>query len=221
MQLLTERYSTQSARWPKHGRGILAQFDADTIIVYQAYRPAIASYAVTNQRFGGGFGLSRMSWIKPSFLWMMYRSGWGTKEDQEVVLALHLRRAAFNAILSRAVHSTFQPDLYPSRKAWSMAVAESNVRLQWDPDHEPNGAPVSRRALQLGLRGPILRAFATEWLIMIQDISVLVSEQRRVLANSPEELVTPSEHVFPLEPLVAARIGADTHFEGHPYCGEE
>jgi len=27
-----------------------------------------------------------MSWIKPNFLWMMYRCGWGTKEGQQVTL---------------------------------------------------------------------------------------------------------------------------------------
>jgi hypothetical protein len=29
------------------------------------------------------------------------------------------------------------------------------VRLQWDPDHHPNGSPLKRRAIQLGLRNDV------------------------------------------------------------------
>ena len=36
--------------WPKEGRHILAQYDADSIIVYQAYCPEIADYAVKHQK---------------------------------------------------------------------------------------------------------------------------------------------------------------------------
>src|SRR5581483_8831594 len=97
--------------------------------------------------------LDRMSWIKSNFLWMMFRSGWGTKEGQEVVLAVWLKRPAFEAVLQQAVHSTFVPELYAGREDWKQAVARSCVRLQWDPDHDPSVAKVERRAIQLGLRG--------------------------------------------------------------------
>lgn len=82
MRLLTSPYLEQQARWPRSGRHILASFDDESIIVYQAYRPMIARFAIENGFFGGEFSYSRMSWIKPNFLWMMYRSGWGTKENR-------------------------------------------------------------------------------------------------------------------------------------------
>src|SRR5207249_1895804 len=111
--------------------------------------------------FGGpDFALSRMSWIKPNFLWMMYRCGWAAKEGQEVVLAISLQRAAFDAILAQAVPSSFDALDYPTRDAWEAAVAASSVRLQWDPDHDPSGRPLDRRAVQLGLRGEVLHKFS-------------------------------------------------------------
>src|SRR4051812_30948572 len=82
--MLTEPYPEQVNMWPPEGRHILAQFDAETVIVYQAYRSAIGQYAAEHGTFGGDFSYSRMSWVKPNFLWMMYRSGWGTKQNQEV-----------------------------------------------------------------------------------------------------------------------------------------
>ncbi|AFY91421.1 hypothetical protein Cha6605_0114 [Chamaesiphon minutus PCC 6605] len=102
---------------PKIGRYILAQFDGEGVIVYQAYRPEIGHFAATHGYFGGDhFSTTRMSWIKPNFLWMMYRSGWGQKEGQEVVLAVKIKREAFDTILANAVRSSYNPDLYPTEK---------------------------------------------------------------------------------------------------------
>ena len=75
-----ELYQRQDSLWPQEGQHILAHYDDASVVVYQAYRPSIAEYAVTHQRFGGDFSFNRMSWIKPNFLWMMFRSGWAGKE---------------------------------------------------------------------------------------------------------------------------------------------
>lgn len=208
MELSTEPYSAQVARWPESGRHILAQFDDEAVMVYQAYRPAIGRFAAEHKHFGGEFSLSRMSWIKTNFLWMMYRSGWGAKEGQEVTLAVWLRRSAFDAILARAVSSHFAPP-YVSEQEWKRAIQGSEVRLQWDPDHSPAGAPLKRRAIQLGLRGETLASYAREWILDIQDISAFVAEQEQhARYGSGDEFVTPRELVYPVaDPQVAARIG--------------
>ena len=209
MNLQTEPYLEQQRRWPASGRHILAQFDASTVVVYQAYRPAIGQYAAQYQCFGGEFSFSRMSWIKPNFLWMMYRCGWGTKPNQEVVLAVHLKREGFDETLSQAVHSTYIAAVYGSPEAWKARVAESAVRLQWDPDHDPSGVKQERRAIQLGLSGEVLRRYAKEWTVKIEDISDFVAEQRQhVQAASLFQLVTPREDVYPVtNKEVAARLG--------------
>src|SRR5690349_2164524 len=139
MHLQTELYQHQQTHWPNSGRVILAQFDDDTVVVYQAYSPEIGHFAAQHGRFGGSFSYDRMSWIKPNFLWMMYRSGWGTKPGQEVILAVRLKREFFDQLLSQAVPSGYDRDLYPALDAWKRDVARSNVRLQWDPDHGPSG----------------------------------------------------------------------------------
>jgi hypothetical protein len=207
MRLQTERYADQLEVWPEQGRHILAQHDEERVVVYQAYRPSIGHYAASHGHFGGDFSLSRMSWIKPNFLWMMYRSGWGTKEGQEVILAVSLERAAFDQILAQAVHSGFVEELYGDRASWQQRVKESGVRLQWDPDHAPDGSRLERRAIQLGLRGEVLRGYAREWIIEIEDISNFVAEQRDNVGK-PERLLTPRERVYPVEDAdVARRLG--------------
>jgi Domain of unknown function (DUF4291) len=208
MPLITEPYTAQDARWPCSGRHILAQFDADSVVVYQAYRPEIGHFAERHGYFGGPFSLGRMSWIKPNFLWMMYRSGWGTKEGQEVTLAVRLRRDAFDEILRQAVHSTHTPEVYGTQEAWKRAVAGSDVRLRWDPHHGPAGNSLDRRAIQLGLRGEVLARYSKDWLLEIQDISDFVAEQRANAKPPFDRLVTPREDVYPVaDPEAAGRLG--------------
>jgi hypothetical protein len=211
MTLQMELYLDQAALWPKEGRHILAYHDADTIIVYQAYRASIASYAVTTKTFGRDFSYARMSWIKPNFLWMMYRSGWGTKEGQEAVLALRLRRTFFDSLLSLAVPSSFIPELFPSRGTWNEALTSSEVRLQWDPDHDPTGQPLLRRALQLGLRGGILEDFGKRELLEVIDMTAFVAGQRmRVSSRGSAGLSTPSERIYiPGDPAIARKLMLD------------
>jgi Domain of unknown function (DUF4291) len=208
MNLLTEPYRNQAARWPKSGRHILAQFDDESVIVYQAYKPAIGQFAVKNGYFGGEFSLNRMSWIKPNFLWMMYRCGWASKEGQEVVLAVRLKRSAFDEILRLAVHSSFVPEVYETESGWKSAVTSSDVRLQWDPDHDPSGASVQRRAIQLGLRGDVLAKYAKEWLVGIEDVSEFVREQSANAVASVERLIVPKEEVYLVtDTELATRLG--------------
>lgn len=197
MHLLIETYLAQQVHWPADGKHILAQYDDTSIVVYQAYRPAIGHFAARHGYFGGEFSFTRMSWIKPNFLWMMYRNGWGRKEGQEVTLAVRIQRAGFDELLRLAVPSTYQKDQYVSEVEWKRAVELSQVRVQWDPDHDPAGASLARRAIQLGLRGEILARYAREWIVEIEDISDFVAEQREQARGDYAGLFVPKERVYP------------------------
>ncbi|MEM6925666.1 MAG: DUF4291 domain-containing protein [Myxococcota bacterium] len=187
-----EPYDVQAAIWPRTGRHILAQYDDTSVIVYQAYRDDIADHAVTHQAFGGPWSFDRMSWIKPNFLWMMYRSGWATKPGQERVLAIRISREAFDTILRRSVESTHHPEVTGwDRDEWRRRGQRSDVRLQWDPDHHPSGPKLERRAVQLGLRRDTLARFATDWILRIHDLTDEVHARH---LDAP--LLTPRERVY-------------------------
>ncbi|KAH3692479.1 uncharacterized protein LOC127863366 [Dreissena polymorpha] len=182
-------YMVQSrSEWPRRGRHILAQFDEETIVVYQAFRSDIAEYAVKHGKFGGpSYSYTRMTWIKTNFMWMMYRSGWGQKKDQERTLAIFLSRKGFEELLKGAqgVGITLgkdQPD---------------DVRIQWDPDHGPTYGKLERRAVQLGIRGAALKKFHEEYIQRIVDISEFVNEQRQYVDDGKlDELLSPIEKVY-------------------------
>lgn len=95
---------------------IRADYDRETNVVCQAYRPAIAEPAVAAQQFLNPFSLNRMTWIKPSFLWMMHRSGWASKPGKERVVAVRITRAGWEEALSQAVLTTPEPRVYGSHE---------------------------------------------------------------------------------------------------------
>lgn len=193
-------YTQYEKDLPQQGKHILAQTRGENIIVYQAFNPNVSSFAVKHQRFGGKhYKFTRMSWIKPNFLWMMYRAGWAVKEHQQRILAIEISQEHFKEILKQAVHSTYIEAVYGSHEDWKAALAKSEVRLQWDPDHNPFGDKLERRAVQLGLRGNVLKAFATDWIVSIEDITPFVHAQKALLdARQWEQFQVVEEAVWPV-----------------------
>lgn len=198
MNITTELYSDSISRLPKTGQHITAHQNNGMIVVYQAYNHQIADFAVENQFLGGdAFSYSRMSWIKPNFLWMMYRCGWATKENQERVLALWIGKDDFEAILNEAVFSSFNPKYYSSQEEWRDELNQKKVRLQWDPEHDPYGNKIERRAIQLGLKGDVLESFGRKQVKQIEDVTAFAKEQFSLLQNNRlNELIVPVETVY-------------------------
>jgi len=111
----------------------------------------------------------------------------------------------------RAVPSTYAPALCENEAAWQESLRRSNVRLQWDPDHDPRGQKLSRRAIQLGLWGEVLHKYGGPWIVSIEDISEFVRAQHAVIAEQGcEALLTPREHIYLVEdPQVRTVLGMD------------
>ncbi len=156
---------------PKHR--IRAVHSDSTITVYQAYAPGIGLAAARDGRFPAAWRRDRMTWIKPSFLWMMYRSGWGTKEDQESVLAVEITREGFAWALRHACLSHYEQGLHADHGAWRRELREAPARVQWDPERDLNLRPLPHRSLQLGLTGEAARLYADEWIVSLTDVTPL------------------------------------------------
>ncbi|MGW3913680.1 DUF4291 domain-containing protein [Streptomyces sp. NPDC005070] len=157
-------------------RAIRARHTASTITVYQAYRPEIGLPAVREGRFPAAWKRDRMTWIKPSFLWMMYRCGWGTKEGQETVLGVEISRDGFEWAVRNACLSSYVRGAHPDRAAWQRELRRAPTRVQWDPERDLRLRPLTYRSLQLGLSGEAARRYADEWTVAIRDVTPLAHE---------------------------------------------
>jgi len=192
-------------------REIRASFDDERVTVYQAYGVEVGLTALAAGRFVPPFKRDRMTWIKPSFLWMMYRSGWATKPGQEHVLAIDISRRGFEWALSNACLSSFDPRVYQSAAQWEEIKACSPVRVQWDPERDLRLAPLGHRAIQIGLSGEAVRRYVEDWTLDIRDVT---DQARRisaaVVADEVEWALTelPVEMPYPLADALKVRLGA-------------
>ncbi len=176
---------------------IRAGYTDKTIRVYQAYNKQIAEEAVSLGTFGSHFSMNRMTWIKPSFLWMMYRCGWGEKENQEHILAIDITRDGFDKAVTSAVISSYSESLGISKEKWQELVKASDVRVQWDPEKDINGKNLLYRSLQLGLRGKALYEYVNEWIVSITDITDYVKNLNRLrLAGESIDNLLPKEEIY-------------------------
>ncbi|HXC07022.1 MAG TPA: DUF4291 family protein [Bacteroidia bacterium] len=205
-----ENFMTRVRRLPHKGKHLIGQTDGTNILVYQAFSPQISAYALEHQHFGGpDYDFSRMSWITPGFLWTTNRSAWASKEGQEHILAITLPLIHFYTLLQEGIVSAYDETLYPTREEWKERQAESEVYLQWDPDHDPFGNEEQRRCLQVGIRRGMLHTFCTQWIRKIEDVTPLVkAEYPKVAIHDIMYLNVPYEEVIPLaDPELVRRTG--------------
>ncbi|MEU6339492.1 DUF4291 domain-containing protein [Streptomyces sp. NPDC046977] len=204
---------------PAPHRRIRAAHTEDTVTVYQAYRPEIGDHTARHGRFPESWSRSRMTWIKPSFLWMMYRSGWGGKDGQERVLALDISREGFESALRGACLSHYDRSAYPDRQAWAERLRATSVRVQWDPERDLALRPLPYRSLQLGLTGRATRDYADHWLRAVRDVTGLAHAVRDLVRSGDTAGATallPDEPAYPLDAATAAVIGATPEVSARP-----
>ncbi|MEU6546791.1 DUF4291 domain-containing protein [Streptomyces sp. NPDC046859] len=181
-------------------RRIRALHTASTITVYQAYRPEIGGPAARKGRFPAAWKPDRMTWIKPSFMWMMYRSNWGAKEGQETVLAVEITRDGFDWALRNACLSSYVRGLHPDRAAWQRDLKRSPARVQWDPERDLHLRPLPYRSLQLGLSSEASSRYANEWIVSIRDVTPLAHQIRTFVSSGELDTATrllPQEQHYP------------------------
>lgn len=190
-------------------RIIRAAFTDTTIRVYQAYGPEIAVPALTAGRLVPPFKRGRMTWIKPSFNWMMYRSGYATKSGQEFVLGIDIARSGFDWALEHATLSNFDPVVHGSRAEWQDRLATHPVRIQWDPARDWRLAVIDGvRAIQIGLSGEAVERYVSEWIVNIEDMTPTahtVAEASR-LGLRPAHPPDAAERHYPIDPAIGKSL---------------
>lgn len=192
-------------------RQVRARYSTDTITVYQAYPPQIALPAVATGRFMAPFKRERMTWIKPSFLWMMYRCGWATKPGQERVLSIDITRDGFEWALARACLSHYDRDVHRDKATWSRQLKTSPVRVQWDPERSLELKALPYRSLQVGLSGEAVHRYVDDWVVAITDITPRVHLVRDLLRSGDDQAAAaqlPAEHAYPLPAQIATGLNA-------------
>jgi len=187
---------------------VFAHFDDDGVFVYQAFRRATVTHAVLKGTFGKGFGLNRITWIKPSFAWMLQRSKYATKSRMDGIAKIKLSHEAWLYILGNSIQTQFDCQLFESETTWQDAQRKTDITHQWDPERDLIGRKLKRSAIQIGLRGEAIRQYVAKWIISVEDVTELATTIG--LAGKSRSTVFPSvpvESEYPLEDNIRKKLG--------------
>lgn len=179
---------------------IRAVYGEHTIRVYQAYSDPIADAALAHGKFvSPSFKMERMTWIKPSFLWMMYRAGWGLKDEgQKRILAIDISREGFEWALRHACLS--HPPAGMGKDDWQRLKAQSPVRIQWDPERDLQLKALPYRSIQIGLSGEAVNYYVNDWIQDITEITPLARQIRELVEQNrldEAQILLPPEQPYP------------------------
>ena len=205
-KILTPQYQEKHPE-----KQIRAYYNENFIRVYQAYSDEIADSAVSNNTFvSPPFKMARMTWIKPSFFWMMYRAGWANKDDkQKRILAIDITHEGFLWALSNSCPSSFKSDIFTSYEQWQKQKENSPVRIQWDPERDFRLNKLDHRAIQIGLTGQAVHKYTQDWIVNITDITTLAQQIKTLIDNDKIDQalqLVPKEQVYNLPSALAAKL---------------
>lgn len=179
---------------------IRAKYDRNTIVMYQAYSNAIADPAIKNQKFVGPFSFSRMTWIKPSFFWLMHRSNWAQKSNQTRILAVHIKRSGWEKALALGVLTSPEQAIHGSGEKWEKNFKNAKVHVQWDTERSQKGASLPYYSIQVGLSRHIIIEYVDDWVVKIEDLTPFVHKLNKLRKEGSRKFSKhlPVEKVYPV-----------------------
>lgn len=151
-----------------------------------------------------------MTWIKPSYLWLMERSNWGHKSNQEFILGIKIKKSAWEHALSMGVLTHPDDTVYPNNVNWEQAFKQAKVHIQWDPERTLRGAKMQIRTIQVGISSFLIEEYNTEWISEIIDYTPLtkkINQLRKQGKHKEAKRLLPKERVYDVPEDIANRIG--------------
>ncbi|CAM3918458.1 MULTISPECIES: DUF4291 domain-containing protein [Flavobacterium] len=197
----------------KQNQEIRADYNRDTIIVYQAYGEKIAIPAIKNKKFQEPFSFSRMTWIKPSFLWLMERSNWANKSNQEYILAIRIRRDKWDEALNMGVLTHPDSNVYSSGHEWEEKFNQAKVHIQWDPERNFKGTKLNYQSIQVGISRFLIQEYNEEWIVDIEDYTPLVKKIRTLIKEGKykeAQRLLPNEKVYSINSEIGNKIAKNS-----------
>lgn len=188
---------------------IYAAYDDEGLYIYQAFKPKTVANAVAKGTFGAGFNTNRLTWIKPSFAWVLQRTQYATKHRMNAIARIKLSHEGWLHVLEQAVPTQFDPNRYENEEEWQQALETAIVIHQWDPERNLTGQKLDRAAIQIGMRSEVLSLkYINEWILGIEDVTDLAHEIGAVARDTNPTLPeVPEERIYPISENLQLLLG--------------
>ncbi|WP_299459132.1 DUF4291 domain-containing protein [uncultured Microscilla sp.] len=191
---------------------IRALYTPEHIALYAAFSSSIANVALKSQQLLPPFSYDRMTWVKPSYLWMMYRSDWAQKDNMQRILRIWIKRTDWELALKEAILTTPEAHVYNDAKKWRKQLDKARVRVQWDPERDIQNKHLSFKSIQVGIMPSLAETYAKKWIAKIEDVTPLTQHIRSLVVAQQFEQATqllPKEQVYPVETELKRILGMD------------
>ncbi|EAY31762.1 DUF4291 domain-containing protein [Microscilla marina] len=192
------KYEIRALYTPKH------------IALYAAFSSSIANVALKSQQLLPPFSYDRMTWVKPSYLWMMYRSDWAQKDNMQRILRIWIKRIDWELALKEAILTTPEAHVYNDAKKWRKQLDKARVRVQWDPERDIQNKHLSFKSIQVGIMPSLAETYAKKWIAKIEDVTPLTQHIRSLVVAQQFEQATqllPKEQAYPVEAELKRILG--------------
>lgn len=191
---------------------IRALYDTKNIALYAAFSSSIANVALKTQQLLPPFSYDRMTWVKPSYLWMMYRSDWTQKDNMQRILRIWIKRTDWEKALKEAVLTTPEAHVYNDAKKWRKQLDKARIRVQWDPERDIQNKHLAFKSIQVGITPALAETYAKRWISKIEDVTPLTHQIRSwVFAQQWQEAtqLLPKEQVYTVNNDIKTILGMD------------
>ena len=189
---------------------IRATFDCNNIAVYAAFSSSIADVALQNQKLLAPFSYHRMTWIKPSFLWLMYRSNWAESAGMERILQIWIKRTEWDNALKEAILTTPEAHVYKDAKKWRKQLDKARIRVQWDPERNIKNERLNYKSIQIGITTALSETYAKKWITKIEDMTPITRQIQALVAQKNYEKAIkflPEERIYPVNDEICKVLG--------------
>lgn len=178
----------------------MAWYDKNDVLVYV---PHIGEYY-------GDKTVSRPIWITPSFTWMMHHADWLNSPDYEVIECMMIQRFVFDELLFEAFPADFPNNQYESQDEWKEQKAQATVLYQWQDDYSPDGLPLKRKTLLLGVHSRTWMQFVIKsQIVSFNDIDESLFKQKEQAIAPFDLLKIPDEQIYPVDPTIRQQLEMD------------
>lgn len=112
---------------------------------------------------------------------MMYRSGYGTKDEgQARVLAIRMKHEHFQTLLEQATVTGH------SNAVLTPEESQRPVRVQWDPERNHKLEVLPFRSIQIGIGGEMSKTWADRYVDSIEEVTDKAHALKRIVEEKSE-----------------------------------
>ncbi len=126
----------------------------------------------------------------------------------EAIAKIKLSHEAFTEIIDQSIGTHWDQEVFSTEDDWQRNLNRSDVIHQWDPERDIVGKRLDRQAIQIRIRGTVIRKYVSDYIIGVEDVSPLVHEIGRIRKSGASDYPElPEERAYTIPEELFKKLG--------------